>query len=439
MTSAINVRKDLNKMAIPLIAQSLTSIFFSVFSQIIVGRTNIDTFTAVNAINAIIYILLGFSGYFGVAFQIKMANLHDSERNEKMSNYFCASFIMSLFIGLVFLIIGGFFGKLIISNYFGFNGNLLNKTYTFSLFTCIYFVIQMIIFVFNGYYRLIKKTKVMFIASLLSMIVDAISTVLFVIVFNMDVIGFGVSLILSTLIYLCVYIIEAIKLKDLYFKKFTFNEIKEIVNITLPLIIQEFLDNTLFILLFNSLVAHISPLIYASYLLVNNIISYLNLPTFMYGSSLLTFVGEEHAKKNIIKIKKYTVTSLKIVCTIFIVGILFILLFKTPIIGIFSDQVNIINQTKEILLIILFSQILHPVWQIYKYSVQGFGEGKQLIIPTLIINLIAITFLYLGVYILNLNINFACIGLFLNFLLLSIWFNRLYNKQLIKMAISKTS
>ena len=73
ITKYKNVLKKINKLAIPGLMSSIISTIFTVADEAIVGRTNVDSYTAVSISANLIYLLIGNLGVLSVAFAILFA------------------------------------------------------------------------------------------------------------------------------------------------------------------------------------------------------------------------------------------------------------------------------------------------------------------------------------------------------------------------------
>ena len=95
----------INKISIPLMFTSVTSLVMGLIDQIFVGHISIESFAGVGLVVSVLNCIVGVLGVLSIGFVIQFFDSKESVRDELFANYY----MISLLIGMFFmLIIGGF-------------------------------------------------------------------------------------------------------------------------------------------------------------------------------------------------------------------------------------------------------------------------------------------------------------------------------------------
>lgn len=92
----------INKLAIPLMLNSISSIIINLCDQAMVGRTYLEGFASVAIIGSNIYSITGVLGAISIGFNILGSKSKGRDDNTDLNNSLFFSIIVSVIIGCIF-------------------------------------------------------------------------------------------------------------------------------------------------------------------------------------------------------------------------------------------------------------------------------------------------------------------------------------------------
>ena len=122
----INI-KCINKMAFPLVLNSLSSLTIGLVDQAMVGRISIFAYGAVGVVATTLYSISGILGMLGVSFNILGAQSKGLDDKDSLFNKTRITIALSVFIGLLFYIFILIFKVPILKICFGIHGSRSSK------------------------------------------------------------------------------------------------------------------------------------------------------------------------------------------------------------------------------------------------------------------------------------------------------------------------
>lgn len=231
-----------------------------------------------------------------------------------------------MFVGLLYAITILLIGKQLFKIAYRFSGEALAAAVTYTNITCLYMLFQMIIFTFNSYFKIKKKTKYIMWGAIGAAVLNTVLD--YVLIFGkcgfepMGTAGAAIASITSVLINMLIYIWAG--RKDIRFlwkeKSIYVKETITLIRTSLPLAGEELLEGSVFVVVINALIAQIGIIEIGAYLLIKKVLDMIMIPMFMYGSAVLTLVSENTGRKNQEKMVQITQTGTAISISLFIVG-----------------------------------------------------------------------------------------------------------------------
>lgn len=423
--------KQINHMAIPLIINSVAGLLIGLVDQAMVGRISIVAFSAVGLISTTLYSITGILGMFAIAFNILGSNSKGNDNKFDFLNKFKLSLLISSVIGILFYILFLFFQTEILVFLFGINGELLNESIKYLNIYSITLGINLLLFCFSSYFKIINKTKWILYGSITAGFINIILD--YVLIFGnfgfpkLGIAGAAIASVIALLTNLLIYIfvfeekyIFKMKIIDFY------KNIRELVVLSVPLMGQEFIEGTVFIISINAIVARVGEMELSTFTLLFNIVNIVLMPMYGYSSASLTLVsqsnGVQKEQKDIPRICLY-----KSLCIYLILVIIFVIC-KNYIPKIMTNDANLILISSLYLPIALFAQFFNYPHSIYKYSLQGIRQEDWVLITSIIINLLSIIIICIFTYIFKMGLVGIYFGIGTNYLLLSILFYNKYKK-----------
>lgn len=407
---------ELNKFALPLLLQMITSYFIGATDVAIVSSISIESLNATSLISSTLEMIAGILGAITITLNILLGKSCGKNDNKNFSFEFYTSTFLSGIIGLSFFIIISLFGKNILIALFNLDNKTLIQAMEYLQPMTFYVLLQLIIFAYTSTCKVLNKTKFILYISIFSSILDVSLDYIFVFgkfgVPKMGVAFVGYSTIFTMFISILLYsyiLREQIKfdLKRLSdYLKNTLNHFK----LSIALIFQEIIDGSVYGLIVNMILIRLGKINYAGYIVINTVIGLLFLFKYVYGSAVLSMISIESgtsSKKNLLKYPRYASIFTLI---LYFIGAIFIIIFNEDIIELFTDNKDIILISKTYMLTFISVNSISCVSYSYKIGLQAIGQSTFVLYTSIILDIIAILILLITITIFKLSF----IGLILN-------------------------
>lgn len=399
----------LNKFAISLLLQMITSYFIGATDVAIVSNISVESLNATSLVSNTLEMVAGVLGAITITLNILLGKSFGKKDNQKFSFEFYTSIFLSGIIGLFFSILIFLFGKNILMVLFDLDNKTLIQAMKYLQPMTFYVLLQLIIFAYTSTCKVLNKTKIILYISIFSSILDVTLDYIFVMgKFGMPKIGVefvGYSTIFTMFISILLYsyfLREQIKfdLKCLsnYFKN-TLNHFK----LSIPLILQEIIDGSVYGLFVNMILVRLGTIDYAGYLIINTIIGLLFLFKYVYGSAVLSMISIESGaldKENMLKYPKY---SSGLALTLYFIGGIFILIFNKNIVALFNDNKDVILIAKTYLSVFIAVNSISCISYSYKLGLQAINQSKFVLYTSIILNALAVLIMFITIIILRLS------------------------------------
>ncbi|KEH92221.1 MATE family efflux transporter [Clostridium novyi] len=416
--------KKINHLALPLILNNILSLIIELCDQGIMGRVSITSFAAVGLIETSINSITGVLGSISVAFNILGARCKGKNDFERLNNNLILNLILSFCIGLIFFIMVLLGGRSILKVSYGFTGANLKESSNYLYIFSISLGLNMILFTFSSYLKIIHKTKYIFYGNM----VAALSNLLFdyVLVFGhagfprMGMIGNAIGSILALVLNLIIYVVVIMKVKIGALRKANiFANFKDTIKISIPLMGQEFLESTLIVCVVNSILSHIGTLEVAVYNLLFVIINIALMPMYGYAQAALTIISESINNKRKEKLK--ISTKCIILAEIFYILIAMVMIiFRYKIPCIITNNKKLITTSIKYILLVIISNLLYIPGTVFKYSLQAIGKEKWVFRISIIINFIEVGIILLFVWFFKWGLYGVYAGMMLGYITLTV-------------------
>lgn len=399
----------LNKFAIPLLLQMITSYFIGATDVAIVSNISVESLNATSLVSNTLEMVAGVLGAITITLNILLGKSFGKKDDQKFSFEFYTSIFLSGIIGLFFSILIFLFGKNILMVLFDLDNKTLIQAMKYLQPMTFYVLLQLIIFAYTSTCKVLNKTKIILYISIFSSILDVTLDYIFVMgKFGMPKMGVefvGYSTIFTMFISILLYsyfLREQIKfdLKCLsnYFKN-TLNHFK----LSIPLILQEIIDGSVYGLFVNMILVRLGTIDYAGYVIINTIIGLLFLFKYVYGSAVLSMISIESGaldKENMLKHPKYSST---LALTLYFIGEIFILIFNKNIVALFNDNKDVILIAKTYLSVFIAVNSISCISYSYKLGLQAINQSKFVLYTSIILNALAVLIMFITIIILRLS------------------------------------
>lgn len=399
----------LNKFAIPLLLQMITSYFIGATDVAIVSNISVESLNATSLVSNTLEMVAGVLGAITITLNILLGKSFGKKDDQKFSFEFYTSIFLSGIIGLFFSILIFLFGKNILTVLFDLDNKTLIQAMKYLQPMTFYVLLQLIIFAYTSTCKVLNKTKIILYISIFSSILDVTLDYIFVMgKFKMPKMGVefvGYSTIFTMFISILLYsyfLREQIKfdLKCLsnYFKN-TLNHFK----LSIPLILQEIIDGSVYGLFVNMILVRLGTIDYAGYVIINTIIGLLFLFKYVYGSAVLSMISIESGaldKENMLKYPKY---SSALALTLYFIGGIFILIFNKNIVALFNDNKDVILIAKTYLSVFIAVNSISCISYSYKLGLQAINQSKFVLYTSIILNALSVLIMFITIIIFRLS------------------------------------
>ena len=376
--SKVNPKKTINKFLILNIASTLIIYLNIIVDSFWVSGLSADALTAIGLVSPIYVIIIGLGGGFGSGINSVMSRFKSAGKNEDANNTIIHTIVLAVISYFILFFIGKFFVDDLIVLVGGESVLPLCRAYIQPALTLSIFLMTPDINA--GLYRAvgdIKRSSNSFIViAIFNIILDPI----FIYVLNFGISGAIYATILSSILGLIYMNIGQNFRKDIILPvkhphyKIQPKLFKELLIVSIPVTLNDvahsiFSISVNYLIIFTAGVGEI-----ASYVIVKQLIRFVYAPSSAIGSIIITVTGANYASKIWDKLEEginyATIIGLGI--TIIIALIFFI--FPHQFCGIFSltlSDTNVIDRAAEILMIMVFLNILAPLQVI---AIRSFQE-----------------------------------------------------------------
>lgn len=297
---------ELNKMALPLIAGSITSILMGIIDQAFIGHISLEAYAGVGLVYSCINSLVGVLGAFSIVFNICGSNLKGRNDLKGISEEFSLLLILCGGIGFGLFILFNIFCNPILHKGFGLTGKTLQEASEYLRIFSFSIPLNLVIFLYSSVFKIFKKTNHIFATTLFINILGVCLD--YILIYGkLGLPAFGakgaaLGSILSLIVYLGIYSYTARHLVQIDLRiPQILKKIKDKIRFSIPFLAQEFMEDILFVVGLNMIVARIGTVELSAYNLILQIISIIQMPMFGYSTATVSLVSEANYGLNIEK------------------------------------------------------------------------------------------------------------------------------------------
>ncbi|MCJ1972220.1 MATE family efflux transporter [Lactococcus carnosus] len=411
----------IQKFTLPLILTQLLQLLIGQLTMIIAVNKSTNNMAGITTVQSFLYALAGILGAVAFAFNILGSEAVGAKNDKKYQSLIKASLIINLIVGLISGIILVLGGHLFLSVVYGFSGELLKVATWYLLIQSPYVLLILFTFLFTNLLKMKKKTQWILYISTLTMFFNIGINWFFVQYLSWGIIGASLAstctLTISVLTY--GFILRRTLAKALTSRVMA---IRDILQKALPLVGQEILEGVILIVVFDALMARLGVNTLALYAICMQAITFIKIPTMMYGNAVTIFVaeakGNNSVKQDLSSILRITITSSSI---FYFSGIILFSLFGSSYASLFVNQ-ELATQFKIAFMIVAILTVFSISYELLKYCLQALGEEKTVLNLTFIVNGLACLIMIIYQFLSMSSFTFLYVMNGLALLLLSITF-----------------
>lgn len=274
----------------------------NILDQAFIGRISIDAYTGVGLVSTCINSLIGVLGSISVSFNIIGSKSLWQNNKEELNKLFSSSIFLSLSIEASIYIIILIFCETILSKFLNLHGLSLIEGSNYLKIYSLSIILNLLIFIYSTVFKIFKDTRNILKVTLLVNIINLFLNYSLVFgKFNFPKLGSqgaGLGTIISLSINLIIYIFLSRKLVKLNLQNLYKKSI-EIFTFSITFIIQEFMEDIIFVLSINAVVSSLGVLELSSFILLSQVNSIILMPMFGYSSANLSLISEYYSSQKI--------------------------------------------------------------------------------------------------------------------------------------------
>lgn len=417
--------KELNKFAFPLIIQNITGMLIGLVDEMFIGRISAEAYGAIGIMVALMNLLAGIFGNIAVTFNIEGAKKRGENDTEGFALYFISSIFIDIIIGIIYILAITFFSNQILGNLYGLSGDALHFAKTYAFITCPYMLIQLLIFTFNSYFKIEKKTKRLMWISIASTLINVLLDYLLIFgkfgLPRLETAGAALATIISVLFNAVALGIIIKKERKIHgnFLKNCFSPSIYLMKESMPLVGEELLEGSIFVIIINAIISNIGIIEISSYLLIKYFMDIIMIAMYMYGAAELTLVSEKIGQNKYCDIKGLTIVGILISIVIYAALSMIMIIFRDKVPALISNETALIEGAAKLILPMMLMNLFNPIQTILKYVLLACGKAKSVLYITALINAVILLYI-ITTYFIGSKLHFVFTGLFINYFALSL-------------------
>lgn len=417
--------KELNKFAFPLIIQNITGMLIGLVDEMFIGRISTEAYGAIGIMVALMNLLAGIFGNIAVTFNIEGAKKRGENDTEGFALYFISSIFIDIIIGILYILAITFFSNQILGNLYGLSGDALHFAKTYAFITCPYMLLQLLIFTFNSYFKIEKKTKRLMWISIASTLINVLLDYLLIFgkfgLPKLETAGAALATIISVLFNAVALGIIIKKERKIHgnFLKNCFSPSIYLMKESMPLVGEELLEGSIFVIIIDAIISNIGIIEISSYLLIKYFMDIIMIAMYMYGAAELTLVSEKIGQNKYCDIKGLTIVGILISIMIYATLSMIMIIFRNKVPALISNETALIEGAAKLILPMVLMNLFNPIQTILKYVLLACGKAKSVLYITALINAVVLLYIIMT-YSIGSKLHFVFTGLFINYFALSL-------------------
>lgn len=430
----MNLNKEINKIAFPLLANSILGLLMGFVNQAMIGRISAEAFGAIGIVNSLLFTVVGILGAVSVAFHIHGARSNGRNDAPSFQGYFLSALLLDTLIGISFMVILLLFQRPLLIFVYHFEGDILEYAVQYLSIMSAYVPLQLLLFTLSSFFKITKDTKWIFIGSTITSVMNVCLN--YLLIFGnfgfprLEVKGAAIATIVSLSLNVLIYFYlcrKHLKVSFLRLKRYM-EHMSTLLKESLPLVGQELIEGSIFIIGVEGIVARIGNLELSSYVLVMQVVSIILIPMHMYASAIITLISEKYTLGESFSLKIIPRIAYKIIMILFGILTFVFMYFRGEVIGFLSADKQLIAYASSIFFVTILVNLLNPLQNVYKSALQAVGQSDFVLFTTFAVNVCAFCIMLLLCFGLAWRLNGVLVGMFINYVLLSIIFTLKYRK-----------
>lgn len=389
--------REINSTAIPLILSTVTGTVMGMMDQAFVGHISVYAYGGVGLVASCINSLIGVLGAFSIVFNIRGSHRRGEGDQESLNRLFGNFLLLSLMAGMVLCLGFALFSRPVLELGFGLHGETLTEAENYLQIFSLTIPLNLLLFIYSSVFKIFRKTGIIFLvslgANLLNILLD------YGLIFGhlglpeMGTRGAALGTVTALAVNLGFYAFLGKDYVRFSRKDLSLEKMKQIFRFSLPFLGQETMEDILFVVGLNGIVARLGVTELAAYNLIAQFTNLILMPMFGYTAANTSLVSEWAGKgdrKQADKAGRYTFGLL---CIWFAVFYLILVLGRTEFARLISPDTEVIALAAACMPLALLIQLLNYYGNVWKSSLQSLGWQNWTLRTAFIINLLVLGFM----------------------------------------------
>lgn len=365
--------------------------------QAFVGHISVYAYGGVGLVASCINSLIGVLGAFSIVFNIRGSHRRGEGDQESLNRLFGNFLLLSLMAGMVLCLGFALFSRPVLELGFGIHGETLTEAENYLQIFSLTIPLNLLLFIYSSVFKIFRKTGIIFLvslgANLLNILLD------YGLIFGhlglpeMGTRGAALGTVTALAVNLGFYAFLGKDYVRFSRKDLSLEKMKQIFRFSLPFLGQETMEDILFVVGLNGIVARLGVTELAAYNLIAQFTNLILMPMFGYTAANTSLVSEWAGKgdrKQADKAGRYTFGLL---CIWFAVFYMILVLGRTEFARLISPDTEVIALAAACMPLALLIQLLNYYGNVWKSSLQSLGWQNWTLRTAFIINLLVLGFM----------------------------------------------
>lgn len=389
--------REINSTAIPLILSTVTGTVMGMMDQAFVGHISVYAYGGVGLVASCINSLIGVLGAFSIVFNIRGSHRRGEGDQESLNRLFGNFLLLSLMAGMVLCLGFALFSRPVLELGFGLHGETLTEAENYLQIFSLTIPLNLLLFIYSSVFKIFRKTGIIFLvslgANLLNILLD------YGLIFGhlglpeMGTRGAALGTVTALAVNLGFYAFLGKDYVRFSRKDLSLEKMKQIFRFSLPFLGQETMEDILFVVGLNGIVARLGVTELAAYNLIAQFINLILMPMFGYTAANTSLVSEWAGKGDRKQADKTGRYAFGLLCIWFAVFYMILVLGRARFARLISPDTEVIALAAACMPLALLIQLLNYYGNVWKSSLQSLGWQNWTLRTAFIINLLVLGFM----------------------------------------------
>lgn len=389
--------REINSTAIPLILSTVTGTVMGMMDQAFVGHISVYAYGGVGLVASCINSLIGVLGAFSIVFNIRGSHRRGEGDQGSLNRLFGNFLLLSLMAGMALCLGFALFSRPVLELGFGLHGETLTEAENYLQIFSLTIPLNLLLFIYSSVFKIFRKTGIIFLvslgANLLNILLD------YVLIFGhlglpeMGTRGAALGTVTALAVNLGFYAFLGKDYVRFSRKDLSLEKMKQIFQFSLPFLGQETMEDILFVVGLNGIVARLGVTELAAYNLIAQFINLILMPMFGYTAANTSLVSEWAGKGDRKQADKTGRYAFGLLCIWFAVFYMILVLGRARFARLISPDTEVIALAAAYMPLALLIQLLNYYGNVWKSSLQSLGWQNWTLRTAFIINLLVLGFM----------------------------------------------